>query len=58
MRKFYVFDQFDCFGEYSTMEDASKEAARLIANELERVHIIHLTQTEFDAYCETGCLPD
>lgn len=54
MTKWYVFDRYDCFGEYTTLEAASQQAAWLIGNEFTGVHIEELTEKEFDTYCKFG----
>lgn len=54
MKKWYVFDSYDCFGHYDTLEAASAQAAWLIAGEFTGVEIRHLTKEEFEHYCQFG----
>ena len=54
MTKFYVFDQYDCFDHCDTLEAASDRAAWLIANQFTGVHILQLTEKEFEDYCKNG----
>lgn len=54
-KKWYVFDEFDCFGDYPNVEDAAKQAEYLATTaELGGVEIRHFTKGEFNAYCEGG----
>ena len=57
MKKWYVFDEADCFDSYDTAAAAGARADELVAEEFEGVHILHLTEEQFDAYCMTGKLP-
>lgn len=52
--KYYVFDEFDCFGDHETLEAAAEQAAWLIACEMRGVYIKQLSQEEFEAYCKNG----
>ena len=50
MKKWYVFDKYDCFDNFPTMEQAAKLAAWLISNEFTGVHVKEMTEKEFEAY--------
>jgi hypothetical protein len=54
MTKWYVFDRFDCFDHCATLEQAARSAAWLIGQEFAGVHILQLTETEFEAYLKTA----
>lgn len=57
MRKWYVFDKFDCFDDFETAEAAAKQASILVANGEQGVHIAYMTEAEHIAYCENGKFP-
>lgn len=52
--RYYVFDAYDCFGDYATLEEAAGQAAFMIADELTGVEIKYMTQEQFEHYCKTG----
>ena len=54
MKKWYVFDKYDCFDHCDTLEQAAKSAAWLIGQKFAGVHIKELTATEFEAYLKTA----
>jgi hypothetical protein len=54
MKKWYVFDKYDCFDHCDTMEQAAKAAAWLIGAEFKGVHIKELTENEFEDYLKTA----
>ena len=53
-KQWYVFDKRDCIGEYSMAATAAIEATRLVNDNCDGVHILHLTEAEKDAYCSKG----
>lgn len=68
MRKWYVFDRYDCFDSFATVGEAAILAADLAdvgvdstetvddyANE--GVHIAYMNEAEFESYCKTGKFP-
>lgn len=59
MRKWYVFDQYDCFDDFETAASAAYYAESLVGNDVanEGVHIAYMTKQEADAYCESGKFP-
>jgi hypothetical protein len=54
MKKWYVFDRYDCFDHCATLEQAAKAAAWLIGQEFEGVHIKEMTAKEFEEYLKTA----
>lgn len=51
MRKWHVFDQFDCLaGDFDTAADAAVEADKLARRGFERLEIRHMTAEELAAY--------
>lgn len=54
MKKWYVFDEFDCFDHCDTAEEAAVVARELVENDFTRVEIRHFTLAEFMAYCRGG----
>ena len=50
-KHFYVFDKFDCWDQFCTLEAASAKAAWLIGCEFTGVYIKEMTAEEFEAYC-------
>ena len=61
MRKWYVFDKFDCFGQFATIAEAAKQAEWLANtvddNDYEGVHIAYMSTEEFGGYCYSGKFP-
>jgi hypothetical protein len=51
MRKWYVFDKYNCFGAFTSAADAATQA-EWMANtvKLTGVHIHHFTVEEFNRY--------
>ena len=56
MSKWYVHDEADCFGSFETVEEAAAEATSLVANGMEGVHIVYMTEAQAQVYCETGSI--
>jgi hypothetical protein len=56
MKKWYVFDQFDTYFSFNTPQDAAKEAADLADQGLTGIHITHMTEAQYDAYCANSDL--
>ena len=54
MKKWYVFDRYDCFDHFATLEQAAKLAAWLISNQFANVHIKEMTEKEFEDYLKTA----
>ncbi len=51
-KMWYVFDQHDSFAICKTAADAAIEAAHLAEKEdMDGVHIVHMTRPQFDHYC-------
>lgn len=49
--KWYVFDQFDCITTCDTAAAAAVEAEHLAGpGEMRGVHIVHMTQAQFEHY--------
>lgn len=55
--KWYVFDKYDCFGEFSTVAEAAKQAEWMAQEDLEGIHIVLLSEDQFFEYCNTGKFP-
>ena len=55
-KKWYVHDEYDCFNDYERIDSASTLAARLVAQGMNGVHIVHMTQVQHDEYCMNGDL--
>jgi len=51
MKRWYVFDQYDCFDTFDTAADAARFATKMVEDEYDGVEIKYLTREEFDAYC-------
>lgn len=51
MKKWYVFDQFDCITNCATAAKAAVEAEHLAGpGEMSGVHIVQMTQDQFNHY--------
>jgi len=51
MKRWYVFDQYDCFDVLDTAEHAARTAEKLVEDGYDGVEIKYLSREEFDAYC-------
>ena len=51
MKRWYVFDQYDCFDAFATAEHAARIAEKMVEDGYEGVEIRCFTKGEFDAYC-------
>lgn len=50
-KKWYVFDQYDCFNVCNTATDAAVEAEHLAGpGEMSGVHIVQMTVDQFNHY--------
>jgi len=49
--RWYVFDQFDTFFHFATAAEAAIEAEHLAKDGLTGIHIVQMTEAQFDAYC-------
>lgn len=68
MRKWYVFDRYDCFDSFATvgeaavcaagLADVSVDSTETISDyAMEGVHIAYMDEAEFEGYCTTGKFP-
>ncbi len=55
-KKWYVFDEADCFDEFETPEGAMDQAKHMAEQGFEGVHILHLTKPQFVEYCTNSDL--
>lgn len=55
-KKWYVFDEADCFEHCATAQEAGEKAAALAMGGFEGVHIAHLTKDQFNEYLTYGDL--
>lgn len=53
-QKWYVFDEYDCFGSADTAAEAASIAQELADDEFTGVEIRCFTLAEFNAYCRGG----
>jgi hypothetical protein len=53
-KKWYVFDDFDCFGERDTAAEAAAVAQDLVEDGFTCIEIRHFTLPEFTAFCQGG----
>jgi len=53
-KKWYVFDEEDCFGEFHKLSDAVAVIADM--GEFDGVHLVYMTPVQFEAYCKHGDL--
>lgn len=51
MKRWFVVDQFDCFGDFDTAAEAAACAARLVRDGIEVVSIHYCTADELDDRC-------
>lgn len=54
--KWYVFDLYDCFGSFDTVEEAANLAKALSCTE-EGIHIAYMDEETFNKYTHTGRFP-
>ena len=57
MKKWYVFDQYDCINEFNSVAGAAELALDLSKEGHTGIHIAFMTQKEFLGYCSTGKFP-
>ena len=57
MRKWYVFDEADCFGGFDSVKEAGELAARLVEQGSEGMHIAYMTYEEMMQYSTDGLFP-
>jgi hypothetical protein len=53
----YVFDEADCIDKYETVYHAGLKAEEMVVYGFNGIHILYLTQAEFDEYCKTNKFP-
>lgn len=55
-KRWYVFDQFDTFFHFATVHEAAVEAEHLEKSGLSGIHIVQMTEAQFDEYCKNSDL--